>query len=1048
MSPDRLDGQKALVKSRLRPERPMSSDLTKPIIFISYAHLDEPEKPRAEEIQWLSFVMKFLRPAVKYGEFRIWVDTQMAAGTEWDPEIERHLRVCTVFVLLVSANSMASDYIVDNELTIARERQATGTMKIYPLLLEATPRAALARLLDLNLRPPGLQPLQGYSLPDRNRLMSNAADEIADIANKIAAQNGAADAVMSELLAKPFGVGTSAPKGLIVSRVKIERIAPGVEAARAGPVVDITGLPETGYERLVGRDAELQRLDEAWSDGQTNILSLVAEGGAGKSALVNEWLTRLQADGYRGAERVLGWSFYSQGSKERATAADAFLNWALDKLGVQVVTTSGSAKGEAIAEALTKQRVLLLLDGVEPLQHGPGPQAGQLKDQGLRALLRRFAAAPPRADHSVIVLTSRVAVADLKRFKDGSARVVDVERLSDEAGAELLRDNDAWGIDKELRAASREFGGHPLALTLLASLIKETQNGDVRRRIRGLLADADNPRHDQARRVMESYEKEWLADQPVLLAILHCVGLFDRPASGPCLKALRARPAIRGLTDGLVGLKDEQWRRAVVRLREVRLLTPLDPSDPEALDAHPLVREWFGERARLTNEAAWMAAHSRLYDHLRRAAHEGRTPSLADLAPLYHAIVHGCRAGRHQEALIQVYMNRICRRLSDGKCEFYSSNKLGAMASDLAALSFFFDPPFETPVAALTSHDRGWILGEAGYGLRAQGRLQEALPAMTLRLRFAQEAHDRANAARTAVNISETELLIGNVAAAIAAADRAIAHGDRDGEKFLRLTRAGALLAGGQLQESAAVFADVERQQRDQRPRYPILYSMAGYLYCDLLLSLGRASEASNRAAHTLEISRSENWLLFTGLDTLTLGRAHLGQALKKLTSGPSAVSASAHANAASAAFANVIEGLRSSGEQVWIARGHLARAAFLRTIGDWNGAKRDLDEAKEIAEPGLMRLYWCDCALEGARLALARREAFAPVNGLVERNPPPDLPDATAAAALREEARKQLDVARRLIAECGYHRRDEELAELDTVVAGARRFADLPPRV
>ena len=76
----------------------------------------------------------------------------------------------------------------------------------------------------------------------------------------------------------------------------------------------------------------------------------------------------------------------------------------------------------------------------------------------------------------------------------------------------------------------------------------------MRRRdhIRGLLADADNPRHDQARRVMESYEKEWLADQPVLLAILHCVGLFDRPASGDCLKALRAKPAISGLTDALV----------------------------------------------------------------------------------------------------------------------------------------------------------------------------------------------------------------------------------------------------------------------------------------------------------------------------------------------------------------------------------------------------------------------------------------------------------------------------------------------------------------
>src|ERR1700733_916427 len=107
---------------------------------------------------------------------------------------------------------------------------------------------------------------------------------------------------------------------------------------------------------------------------------------------------------------------------------------------------------------------------VEPLQHGPGPQAGQLKDQGLRALLRRLADARPRADHSLIVLTSRLAVADIQRFKE-AAPVVEVERLSDEAGAELLRDNDVWGIDKELRAACHDFGGHPLALTLLASFL-------------------------------------------------------------------------------------------------------------------------------------------------------------------------------------------------------------------------------------------------------------------------------------------------------------------------------------------------------------------------------------------------------------------------------------------------------------------------------------------------------------------------------------------------------------------------------------------------
>ena len=95
------------------------------------------------------------------------------------------------------------------------------------------------------------------------------------------------------------------------------------------------------------------------------------------------------------------------------------------------------------------------------------------------------------------------------------------------------------------------------------------------------------------------------------------------------------------------------------------------------------------------------------------------------------------------------------------------------------------------------------------------------------------------------------------------------------------------------------------------------------------------------------------------------------------------------------------------------------------------------------------MRLYLCDFALERARIALARREAFAPLNGLVDPSPPPPVPPAgDESARLLGEARKELDAARKLVAECGYHRRDEELAGLDAVAASRRRFADLPPRV
>ena len=306
---------------------------------------------------------------------------------------------------------------------------------------------------------------------------------------------------------------------------------------------------------------------------------------------------------------MLGWSFYSQGTKERATSAENFLDWAVGKLRLTLDTTSASTKGEAIAAALADRRTLLVLDGVEPLQHGPGSQMGQLKDPGLRALLRRFAQMPSRMTQGMILLTSRLAIKDIGKWKGSVAPVRDLEQLSDQAGAALLRDNGVWGTDAQLREAAHNFGGHPLALALLATLLKETQHGDVRRRdhIRGVLADAENPGHDHARRVMESYEKERLSGEPVLSATMNIMGLFDRPADGASLRALRA-PVIEGLTDLIVGLSDEDWQRGVSRLRDARLLAPMNPAEPNTIDAHPLVRDWFGERLRVGRPEAWCAA--------------------------------------------------------------------------------------------------------------------------------------------------------------------------------------------------------------------------------------------------------------------------------------------------------------------------------------------------------------------------------------------------------------------------------------------------------
>jgi tetratricopeptide (TPR) repeat protein len=627
-----------------------------------------------------------------------------------------------------------------------------------------------------------------------------------------------------------------------------------------------------------------------------------------------------------------------------------------------------------------------------------------------------------------------------------------VEELSDEAGAALLHDNGVWGNDKELRAAARAFGGHPLALSLLASFLKETQGGDVRRRdhIRELLADAENPGHDHATRVMESYEAEWLASQPVPHAVMHMVGLFDRPASGDCLTALRGKPAIPGLMDAIIDRDEDAWQRAVARLRDVRLLSPQDPSAPDALDAHPLVREWFGQRLEEANPDAWRAAHGRLYEHLRDTTREGETPTLEDLAPLYQAIPHGCRAGRHQDALDDVYKSRICRWQADGEPEFYSIYKLGAHGhgSDLAAISWFFEKLYEMPLGSLTTADQPWVLSVAAFLLRAQGRFAEAVPADSTALRMYEEAQDWLVATSIAANLSETRLLMGEVGAAVATAEQSVVYADRGDDPFRmmisRADLANALRAAGQRERAERLLVDVELRQKSGEPKYPVLFGVPGYRYCGLLLARGEWAAVLDRASWALEIAKRGNWLLDIALATLSLGRAHLGMALGTASQRPRATAQDAQSR-----LGEAVDGLRASGQLDDLPRGLFPRAVLRRSVGDWDGAARDLDEVEEIAEPGPMRLYLCDMALQRARLAFARIAAFAPLNGLIVDSPPqPALPGADESAKLAEEARVNLATARELIERCGYHRHDEEFADLEDVRDGHRRVADLPPRV
>src|SRR3954451_10979846 len=77
-------------------DSPTSPVSTKPVIFVSYSHKDEPEKPGPEDVAWMTFVLSFLAPVVKAGVFDLWTDQHLHGGEVLDPAIKEKLAACDI----------------------------------------------------------------------------------------------------------------------------------------------------------------------------------------------------------------------------------------------------------------------------------------------------------------------------------------------------------------------------------------------------------------------------------------------------------------------------------------------------------------------------------------------------------------------------------------------------------------------------------------------------------------------------------------------------------------------------------------------------------------------------------------------------------------------------------------------------------------------------------------------------------------------------------------------------------------------------------------
>jgi hypothetical protein len=214
-----------------------------------------------------------------------------------------------------------------------------------------------------------------------------------------------------------------------------------------------------------GRQPLLDDLGRWWREPVTpdRVHSLVAIGGTGKTAVIEQFLKSIAAEKLRGS--VLVWSFYEEPN------TDAFLQEAcLVFTGEEPEGAGGRLERLQRALAAENRQHLLVLDGLERVQsEGKGSSGyakGDLEDHRLKNLLRSIAASLGRTR---ALITSRFKLTDLAQWEGAGYRSYELDVLDPETAVAVLKAWEVKGDDQKLAQIAASVGRHALSVSVLGS---------------------------------------------------------------------------------------------------------------------------------------------------------------------------------------------------------------------------------------------------------------------------------------------------------------------------------------------------------------------------------------------------------------------------------------------------------------------------------------------------------------------------------------------------------------------------------------------------
>lgn len=724
-------------------------------LFYSYAHEDE--KYRIELEKYLAYMRR-------QGTIATWYDRRISAGASLDGKISEYLERAHIILCLLSADFAASDYVNDVELKRALERLKLGEARVVGIVIRPIP--------------------QGFPL-DKQILIPTDA--------------------------KPIITWDPVESGYVDVVTHLQRVVDEIRTEQAS-----RGTPETTVRdpiwsvpkrnpTFVGRDLDLTQLRETLTAGPSpSTAAIIGLPGVGKSQLAFEYA-------YRYAENYpVAWAIRAEDTESMVADLSALA----ERLGV--AGEGGGREAERSSTSRGRREA--------PISTGGGQALGSnaASDVAVDAVLQWLAANKdwllifdnaanlaslssylPRRGEGHVIITSRE---DIWR---PIARTIVLETFNDEESVRFLLTrigSDSPADTKAARRLAKSLGDMPLALEHAASFVavSHTTLAEYHALIDAVTGDGP-ALDDPVGRIAATWAVSLGAlgrDSPAALLFNVCAWLApeDIPRSifssgtawlGETLAKTVADPlafadAIAQLLRyGLVRVRGDSFttHRLVQRAAQDRLspeeqhiavsrvIGLLDAVYPDA-DSIPDAISWEACERYLPHVITATARATPLKAELARVAHllwrvgdyqAERARYLEAKSTLERALSVAQVAHDLNHPLVADIQNSLGNVLLDSGGDYDGARRRyeAALAVDHA-------------IGADRTHDAAIHLNNLGYALEQQGQIALALTYYSQSREIELETGERAEAAKTMLNIGSIHETLGEVDKARALYEEAI----------------------------------------------------------------------------------------------------------------------------------------------------------------------------------------------------------------------------------------------------------------------------------